>query len=244
MCADNYHNIRRSGRLVERWVTITTGRPISKLQTDIPGTEYPLGYKSYLEAIPEHKDTEPGSINRDINLARHTGTSALPSDHHVVAMAEERVANLETDVSTLKSDVGAVNEKLDKLLQSFVNLTLQRDNATGGTSQPPLAQTTGVNQDKTPAASSTGDTLAEPTLPGHAPAQPNQQNRASAGTTPGNMSNSNSRPAQMQQPPYLHHLVGRQLNAEAYIQRELDRDRFEFTNKVDTCIQMMFVHRG
>lgn len=210
MCTEHHQYKRRSGRLFERWVTISTGCPISKVQ--LQTTPY---NRTFLSSIPEDITTDSVDISTDISLGRELNIAQAVSHQTIAEMdGETRVATLETDVSNLKSDMGAVHEKLDKLLQSFTNLSIQREPPVNSLPEAPKA------------------THTTPALDGQQPPErPSALQGATGATHDANTTgyNTTTRPQHASHPNHLHHLVGRDISADAFIQREMDKDKFDFT---------------
>lgn len=200
---------RRSGRLIDRWVSISTGfsprhpanRDNDRLLDNI---------SKYLSTINEADEQYSVPIHSDINLERFTSVEELPN------MAEEaRFNKIETDVSDMKSDIGSVNQKLDNLLETFARLDIQPRQQQGVV--PP----------------------APPNI--HTPAQPqvttNSNHNSVSSSSAYSSTNQQQQPGQQNaahddrlRSPHVHHMVGRQLTEDEFIQREMDRDRFQFAH--------------
>lgn len=153
MCEKGQNNRRRSGRLFERWVTIETGRPLHKINIDAAKVHTVNKYKASLPSIPEDIIYEESDIGDDIVLPRHSSLNIFEFDNNSMA-TDPRVDTLETEVSSLKSDLGACNEKLDKLLQSMANLSVHNDDSPSRHQERPPAPQQQGNQ----ATSATGYT--------------------------------------------------------------------------------------
>lgn len=98
----------------------------------------------------------------------------------------------ESEVSALKTDVGTMNEKLDKLMESMAALAAKET--------PPPRESSGDALARSDAATATTTTRPED-------------------------SSHRSHPADRRN---VHHAVGRQLSRDEFLEREMDRDKFEF----------------
>lgn len=138
-----------------------------------------------------------------------------------IQMAEEnRISSIETDVGALKDDVFDIHSKLDKLLQA---MTLRDSTPLAPGHQPPAA-------------------------PGNVPNAPAPGQSPPSGTDPTHPSTQNTHGANMHQPapqtntpstthqpmatrgPRMPDAIERQLSLDGFIDRELDRDRFHYSN--------------
>lgn len=185
---------RRSGRLVERWVTIRTGRPLSEINSHLTAPSQ-NAQRTYFESIPEVEESELDSVSTDTNLDRDLPNHELNSDS--VMAADDRFESIELDITDLRTDMSSMNAKIDKLLESFARLDTNAQQQRRDTDPP----TEKVN----------------------APS-PSQRTAASHQHSTKGTNTAASRP------PHVHHLVGRQMTADDFIERELQRDRFECPN--------------
>lgn len=212
---------RRSGRLTERWVTIQTGRPLDCQSSAALSAALQKFHGPYFDPIPELEESESLPLSEDISLFREHNT-----DSTLDMAAEDRFKAIESDVSNLKTDIGLVNDKLDKLMESVAGLVIDKNNTTNSgashrhdeTSDTPAHRNINVaghpgviNSSATPHPPAT-----DATVPSHAAA-------TSHGTPPSHAGPGTSR-------PHTHHMIGRQITADEFIERELQRDRFDYAS--------------
>lgn len=200
-------NTRRSGRLIDRWVSITTGfssnHPSNKHNPRLRDS-----VNKYLSTIAEGEESPVLPVSDDITICRED-TSELS-----INMAEDaRFRVIEGEVNDMKSEIGTVNKKLDDLLESFARLDIQPRE----TQQPTVpAVTPNAGTSNAKAQGTSNDT---------------HVNQTNVYTDRNQQPLNNSVPVQANQSrprPHLHHMVGRQLTEDEFIQREMDRDRFDY----------------
>lgn len=189
-------NSRRSGRLLERWVTICTGKPLSEYNSAREAPTF-QAQRSYFESIPEVEESELAPVSTDISLGRDIVNYEITR----TMAAEDRFKAIESDVTTLKTDMSSVNEKLDRLLDSFARLNTNNTPRNSDLASPLQDRNTSAPEEHGATGHSNSDA-------------PNPSRNTNGSRCP----------------PHVHHLVGRQMTADDFIERELQRDRFEYPN--------------
>lgn len=198
---------RRSQRLNNRWVTLATGFPPSHSfhQDRSPLSQHCAFHvaDTYARSFYNIVESDYSDISSDIFSQRNSAVNDLTNSFAELSISmahEERFNTIESEVSALKTDVGTINDKLDRLIESMASLSAP--------TRPPAPQ---------PGDATIND-------------QPPVQN-ASASTRPAHADDHNKENPinQYRDRNNTHHAVGRQLSAEEFLQREMDRDKFEFT---------------
>lgn len=205
-------NTRRSQRINNRWVTLATGfSPSHPYHKDRPQLSQDCKYRvadSYAQSLlniveGDYADIS-SDISADISLQRDSVFNDLSNriaDLSISMSHEERFNTIESEVSALKTDVGTINGKLDRLIESMAALT-------------------------------TNDTVSAPAIE-----EPGDGGSATDTPAPSHVKPSNARPPQLHTTtPHtrhagtsnVHHAVDRHLSREEFLQREMDRDKFEF----------------
>lgn len=141
-------------------------------------------------------------LSRDISLIRPSApsiTTTEMADEARFNNIEGDVGALKTDVGVLKTDVGAINQKLDHLIQGLADMQPAPDTGSNATADP----NTTTGQEGAPGNTQPAKTTAT---------QPQQPSNQQA-------------PAQR---PSVPHNVRRQMSLEDYVQREMDRDKFQY----------------
>lgn len=198
---------RRSERLNNRWVTLATGFHPAHPYHRKSNTPRPLSHKNsyrlaqeYPRILADIAESGYNNITSDIFLERNTAISDTTiSEPHVNMSAEERFTNIETEVSALKTDVGTINGKLDRLIESMA--ALEAAKTAPAAQEPPSEQSDNANNTQHNTASTAhSDTQSQATG--------NTHTRGAHG---------------------MHHAVDRQLSEEEFLLREMARDRFQYT---------------
>lgn len=203
----NINHTRRSQRLNNRWVTLPTGfppgHPRNRDRTVLVHDFRRKAPSRYARRFPNLVGSDYSDISADISLQRNSGDTVITnrlSDLSLNMSNEERFNTIETEVSALKTDVGTINEKLDKLIESMASLTTKDSTPAPATPESLEASSDGhLGAPKTHSATHT--------------VHSDESHRPGAGVSARN----------------THHHVGRHLSAEEFFQREMDWDKFEFT---------------
>lgn len=195
---------RRSNRLEARLISIRTGFAPTQLLSSLPySLKAPRSTrKSRVNAsvISSPQFHQALRINDDITLHR----SLLNSSAETMAQ-DDRFLKVEAEVTALKTDVGDINTKLDNLIEAFAKF----DTIVHPT--PPATATTNQSNQATQNQPLNHSSSASPA---QARNHDNPHN-----TTAGNQ----GRNLQGQQ-----HAPARPLSSDEFLQREMDRDRFDY----------------
>lgn len=148
-------------------------------------------------------DLPRAPINYDIEVPALSGRDM--ADEARIGHIETEVGGLKDDVVDLKAKVGDIGGKLDRILGALAVREKDADS-----DKPKDSDTTGDTDTPSPAKSTTH--TSDPTTGGASAAAPRPR--------------PSHHPAHIN--PHLSHLVRREMSAEEYIQKEMDRDKFQF----------------
>lgn len=177
-------DIRKSSRIRERAHRLLSHSPYFLAPARIPYHQRICTFGVFDNTLP---------VSHDILIPRPSSPITTPIDMAEegarVEKVEKDVGELKSDVWDLKTDVGLINEKLDKLISGLTDRPQPKSPVVENVDSNASAMKDGVPGNTEPAKSST--------------AQPSHRHRA-----PDN--------------------VSRQMSMDAYVQAEMDRDKFHY----------------
>lgn len=218
------HDItRRSSRLVNRFESLRTGVTPYQRFFSSPGRNkctvktISANYRhssihKYSSDIQALENCDSLEISHDISLER---SPLITDNSHAMAGVETRlddmefdVKGLKTDVTTLKTDVTAMNGKLDDLLQAMAKLST---NAPVNEASPALAQQNANHNSNQHTTQQTN----------HAAQHNHSQNQGRSSSQQNTSANG---------PDFPQHRTNRDISPEEFLEREMNRDRFDYDN--------------